>query len=550
MTLSFFTHNQQMTFVDPNTHTVVNAWSLMPNAVYDVFFVVQNDSTVMATNVQIKVTHSAVGIGLPGGASQIIQPALFDVPPAGPGGNGLQTVEFQYITPPGGHCCLYATIQPNGPTLYQNTDVVSVPKGAVSNLSFLVFNPHNVPEVMKLELTETPASPTWGPKLIAPVGVGPTTPTVAPINITLAPNSFYSIILQLTVPLNATGAHTFHIVGKVGNAEVGAVDKRVELGPIPMGKPSPYVIGGYQSSDVILKDHITGVDIPLGGQPGGAWDTLLQPNTDYIFAAWVHNASGTPATNTVVRFWEFLGGTGLNGNLIDIQTVTVPAWSSTLVYSAHPFHSAPAGHHKCAVVSIFNALAGTCPDASTFGQIPNPMANFAHSCSAWRNTDSMWVLAGGNWNIYLELAQPIFDGGPVEINVNTQHVPLDWATQADVLDIEKTLAAGAAVRQTPPFLAPAMQGTLKPVDLKIAVKPNEGVKADPIQRGKLETIAPALHIHPIKEKPTGFTVSGTVPATAKPGEIFLVKVTAHYPKTAESPERAVEFLEALYVKEK
>ena len=84
MALTFHTANQQMTFVDPTAMppSTVSAGSLIAGHTYDVFLVLQNDSTTEALNVQVEVIHSAFGIGRPAGSAGIVQPAPVNVPPA------------------------------------------------------------------------------------------------------------------------------------------------------------------------------------------------------------------------------------------------------------------------------------------------------------------------------------------------------------------------------------------------------------------------------------------------------------------------------------
>ncbi|MGA2488760.1 MAG: hypothetical protein ABSF99_01040 [Anaerolineales bacterium] len=534
MSLTFYTQSQQMTFVDSTPpYPVVNAWSLSPNHSYDVFFTIQNDTNFEVLGVQVIVTHSPFGIGLPGTTTNIIQPQPVNVPPKGPGGNGLATVMFHYLTPPGGHACLVATIQPNGPSLQQNTDVIAVPTGVTSTLSFLVFG-SAVPEVMTLNLTErletgvaVPPAQKWNPLLVAPSGIGPAVPTPSPINLNLAANGFYSIGLNVTPPLGATDLHIFHIEGTIGAANVGSVDIRVTPSP-GVVKPDPYVLGGYQSPDIILYDLTTGIPVPLGGLPGGRWDTTLDPNKDYGFAACVHNASSTPAVNTVVRFWEFWGGVGCAGTLVDVQAAAIPPLSSVIVYSAHPFKSAPAGQHKCAVISLYNSLAGTCPDAVTASQVPDPNANPSHSCSAWRNTDSMIVFSLQPWKIILQVNTPIPDPGPIEVKVLTYHVPSKWIEQDNVKKIATVLEQGGAPRETPLYMLPLLRDTSKPIDLKIVLDRGPMIKLE-------------------KGEPGTFTVSGIVPEGVQPGDKLLVHVIASYPQTKESAARAVEFIQILHV---
>jgi hypothetical protein len=533
MSITFYTQPHQMTFVDAMApYHVVNAWSLQPVHSYDVFFVIQNDADFEELNVQVNVTHSPFGIGLPGTTTNLIQPLPVNVPPKGPGGNGLATVMFHYFTPPGGHACLLATIQPSGPSLPQNTDVIAVPIGVTSTLSFLVFG-GLAPEVMTLKLTEefdtgvvVPPAQAWNPLLVAPPGIGPAVPTHAPVNLNLAANSFYSVGLNVTPPPAAVGVHIFHIEGSLGTGSAGSVDIRVTTGIVV--KPDPYVLGGYQSPDVILYDLTTGLPVPLGGMPGGPWDTTLDPNKDYGFAARVRNASGSPAVNTVVRFWEFGGGGGWVGTLVDVQAATIPPYASTMVYSAHPFKSAPAGQHACAVISIYNALAGTCPDAVTASQVPDPNANPSHSCSAWRNTDSLIVFPLKPWQINLQVNAPIHNPGPVEVKVLTYHVPLGWRKQEKVNRMATLLEQGGVPPEVPLYLLPPLRDMLNPIDLKTTLRP--GPKLELARGG-----------------PVTLNVSGIVPEGVQPGDKILVHVFATYPQSKESEGRVVEFIQILHV---
>ena len=102
----------------------------------------------------------------------------------------------------------------------------------------------------------------------------------------------------------------------------------------PTTAPDPYIGNGtYQSPDIILLDSSLN-PVPIGGAPGGVWDTLLQPTTNYGIQAVVYNDSTVAAMDTVVRFWHFPGGVGTAGTQIDVQTVTVPANGSIVVSSA------------------------------------------------------------------------------------------------------------------------------------------------------------------------------------------------------------------------
>ena len=132
-------------------------------------------------------------------------------------------------------------------------------------------------------------------------------------------------------------------------------------------QPNVYLTGGYQSPGIILTDvsnvvngMSNGIDIPLGGQPGGPWNTLLKPNTDYLFSVILNFTGFSAAGNVTVRFWTFDGGIGIGGTLLEEQQVSIPPAlpfsGSMIVVCGKKFHSAMLGMHKCAVVSISNLI--------------------------------------------------------------------------------------------------------------------------------------------------------------------------------------------------
>jgi hypothetical protein len=82
---------------------------------------------------------------------------------------------------------------------------------------------------------------------------------------------------------------------------------------------------------------------------------------------------------------------------------------------------------------------------------------------------------------------------------------------------------------------------LPAADLGVNLTPHDGGSIERAQTGFLVKGAGAM--------PTEFVVSGKVPASAKPGDIYTVKVTAHYPATGGTAARDVEFLEILHVSE-
>lgn len=617
--VQFHTLSQHMTFVDHVTHHVVAAHALVAGTTYDVFITLENTGDTEALGVQVTVTHSAFGIGLPGGTSYIIEPPPTDVPPANAGDPGLATLMFQFLAPAGGHACLVAKIEPNGPYLNQNLDIFQVPIGSPSQLSCIVYG-GNADEVMVLDLAErftngtaVPSGQSWSPVMIPPPGV--THSGTNPMSLNLSAHGFYSVGLQVTVPASATVDHVFHIVGHVNGVYVGEVDLVVHAHAVVGFEfpPDPYVTGGYQSPDIELVDLTTGFAIPIGATPG-VWDTLLKPDTDYGFRAIVHNASPTPAVNTVVRFWDIPGGVSLAGRMLDVQTVTVPAFGQVTVQSAVNFHSAPSNMHECAAISVYNAQSPfTSVDPQAASQIPNPAAHVGHSPSAWRNTDSRFAIINLPWRIDLQIRQfidgpnPPDPAGPVEIEVETLFVPEAWIRTPQVALAQGLLREAGAPTAVPLFLHPALASTLQHVDAGVKVtagnKELAPQKREQIQEFRTKnmitfetnddplgsdgpatatrkTVAKNVQFSPAMTavgtatedmklalerrlqnnlsvlvekagaKPTPFTVTGNVPKEAKPGDKFVVNVTAHYPATKNTPARNVQHSQIFFVTDK
>jgi hypothetical protein len=93
------------------------------------------------------------------------------------------------------------------------------------------------------------------------------------------------------------------------------------------------------------------------------------------------------------------------------------------------------------------------------------------------------------------------------------------------------------------FLIPEVRSRLPLADLGIKVHLAEGhCKEVDSHRGRE---------HHFKVKPgqgTPFTVSGSIPQNARPGDRFLVNVAAHYSAASPNREAAMEYLEVIYVK--
>jgi kumamolisin len=309
---------------------------------------------------------------------------------------------------------------------------------------------------------------------------------------------------------------------------------------------SVYILGGYQSPDIILTDLSTNQPVPISGQPGGRWDTLLEPSTNYGFSANVHNDGPTEANGVVVAFWAIPGGVGTNGSMVGTpQTVNIAADSTVTVNASAPFTSAPSGGHLCAVVSLYSPSTGCAVDATSALEIPNPGYSMTHQCSAWRNTDSMFAPMGAKFHFGLGLGKlPIHFEEPIVLGINTKHVPVEILNTPTVAKIADTLRAVGAKSNQPLYLLPGVLQSVETVDLRQTVKGLHGIDVKPGEKGEWLLLAHRGH-----EK-TQLEITGQVPATANKGDVLLVHVSAKYPRIKGRAARTVEFLEFVYVTDK
>ena len=306
---------------------------------------------------------------------------------------------------------------------------------------------------------------------------------------------------------------------------------------------SVYILGGYQSADVVLTDLATGNPVPIGGKPGGPWDTQLKPSTNYGFSANVHNDSPNDVAGVVVKFWAIPGGVGTNGVMVGTpQMVTVPAHSTITVNASVPFTSAPAGDHMCAVVSIYSPTTGCNVNAATALDIPDPGYSETHQCSAWRNTDSM--LAGGGNQFHFRIGfgrLPLHLDKPIILQIGAKHVPAnirETAVVTKIADILKTMGARSNI---PLYLLPGILQGFKRINLKPSVKGIGEIEVGQSERG-------VWHLLPHKGTENNMLeIVGHVPEDAKIGDVVLVYVTAKYPKIKERAARTVEFLQFVHV---
>jgi hypothetical protein len=200
------------------------------------------------------------------------------------------------------------------------------------------------------------------------------------------------------------------------------------------------------------------------------------------------------------------------------------------------------------VVSIANpASPTTALDVTASEQIYDFTRTPEHSSSAWRNTQTHSILAGASFKFLLdpsallEILHPEYE---ISFDVETQRVPVDWSANKVAQQILATMRAAGARSARPLYLLPEIRASLPKADLAIELKPDAAAvaglrfdKAQPIQPFAalgFKMTAPA-------KAPAPLVVSGVVPKDAVPGEVFIVRVTAHY------PERAVQFTQFLRV---
>lgn len=304
-------------------------------------------------------------------------------------------------------------------------------------------------------------------------------------------------------------------------------------------RASVYITGGYESPDILLFTPFStsslGALVPIG-----SWDTSVSTGVHYGFAAVVHNESAYEVS-TKVTFWNIPGGVGTSGAMLDTQTVIIPATSSLTVFSSMPFINT--GGHTCAVVSI-DTDDSPCQFAPTSSadsvNIPNPLP-IGHNCSAWRNTNTISVSPGTEWNFEIALGDIQHYGeAQIAIEFNVQHAAADFARNEEAFEVIKRHQRIYA--KTPPYLIPVLRKKLPVADLKPVIKL--------VSKGEIEERNGEGYLLRFADKTaTGFKVAGVVPADAKAGDTFLVQLTAHYPKTGRVPAKSIGFLQILVVRD-
>ena len=305
---------------------------------------------------------------------------------------------------------------------------------------------------------------------------------------------------------------------------------------------SVYITGSYLSPDILLFTPFSttslGTEVPIG-----SGSSTVIAGVNYGFAAIVHNDSEYEVS-TNVTFWNIPGGAGTLGVLLDTQNVIIPATSSVTVFSSMPFINT--GTHTCAVVSL-NTPDTKCQFSPTSSadsiHIPSPVTDVPHSCTAWRNTNTISVFPGGPFHFGMGFGDMHeYAGAAIEVEFQVQHAAADFARDEKALEIIKIHKR--VYGKVPPYLIPSLRERLPSANLKPRV--------NLVSKGKVEDRKDgngyALRFENKLE--TAFEVSGVVPENAKPGDTYLVHLTAHYPKTGRLPAKSIGFTEILLVKGK
>jgi hypothetical protein len=312
-----------------------------------------------------------------------------------------------------------------------------------------------------------------------------------------------------------------------------------------LARPDAYILGGYQSASIIISDPSTSPPtvIPIGGFPGGVWDTLLKPDTDYLFFVVVTNDSPAPASGVEVRFWGIPYGIATYGYMIGTpQTVAIPAYSSITVLASAPFVSGDVGEHLCAAVTIYNPQSGCTTQILNAADIPDPGPAGSHGCTAWRNTDSMTAAPASHFTFNLGMGHvPIRYPGPVIIRMKPIHIPFYWNRLTKVTGIAQALRFIGAENALPLYLLPEIIKDFPQIWLGTTLEVSEGVKIERAENNQWQ-IFPAE-----QSEKTSFKISGKIPGSARPRDIVLIEISANYPAAGNRPARRVMFYETIHI---
>jgi hypothetical protein len=360
--------------------------------------------------------------------------------------------------------------------------------------------------------------------------------------------------LRLNVPATVSAEQKFTISGTANGEDQGSVDIMISPTAVvdPNRLPDPFLNAApiWCAQSILLHDQGNNY-IPIGQK--------LHFNTKYKFGVRIFNTASVPASKTVVRFWWFDGGNGTYGELLDCQTVDIPAAPHPGKLAPHPrmpgecvvwsnvdFPTPKFGGHRCAVVSISNPNAKDPDhrmDAPTCYDVPAPedlddgsWSPCGHTASAWRNTDSIWCMPYKK--IDYEFGVPglwIRGKLPLIVKCQVQKVPQDFNEKNP---ISRAISEGGLTAQCPVYLLDSVRTDLPTANLSIDLQP---VDKNSPRIEKVKAAVPTFKLWPGK-KNSNFRLEGQLPKDAKPGETYLVTVNAQHPAVDKRKPRLIGFV--------
>jgi hypothetical protein len=151
---------------------------------------------------------------------------------------------------------------------------------------------------------------------------------------------------------------------------------------------------------------------------------------------------------------------------------------------------------------------------------------------------------GGIFNCIHFVPQPIEIGDPVEISTTTFLVPAGWSEQPSIKKIAAFFADAGNNEIPPLFLLPELKNKLRIVDAHIQLQAGAGADLKQIRNSKSENF---FLLSGSTSPEATVSLSGVLPQSAHPGDIFLVELCAHYQNMHDLHSGDTHFTEILTV---
>lgn len=297
-----------------------------------------------------------------------------------------------------------------------------------------------------------------------------------------------------------------------------------------------FVLGSYQSPDILLTDPFSRQLVPLASPNG---ESQLVAYRNYHVQARVHNTLAAES-GVLVDFYEAPGGFGSilfslsanNGGLVPAHsTALFPAQPGSPSFQAPPLHE-----HKCVVVSVRCNIGG---EDCTSPLVSDPGLDRIPQCSAWRNTESV-SLNGIRQPFPFNVNLTAFGSSPhtpTLLRASASFAPRKWFDTEDVCRAVEIMEQSGSVGH-PPFLLKSLASTLQPVDLSFQYKTS--CHAVNIKPAKKEV----WHLHTEYGANPDVVLTCQIPAS-EPGDAYLLRAHATYP----AKKLTVEFLQVIWITE-